>query len=101
MKFLSLLAVVAPVAQAGMDGYVRVPDGWLLHRDCIFNHPSGNIDPTRNYTCNHVGYRAPREQVYRMDTHLGDADSKQTSFNATWAVPELPKNEYDGVCLRV
>lgn len=93
MRVLFLLAACAfcPSLALALNDYVPVPDGWLLHSSCIFNHPTGHIDRTRNYTCDYPGYRAPREQVYRMDTHLGNASTRQTSFNASWVVPALPE----------
>ena len=86
MLFLALVGSVVALPQ----GYVRVPDGMYLHESCIFNHPNGLIDETVEYTCKYPPVLAPQEQVYRMDTHLGDSTTRQTAFNASFIAPTLP-----------
>lgn len=88
---VTLLILIASTINA-LEGYVSVPDGWMMHESCVFNHPDGVI-AEREYKCDHPTYRAPLEQVYRMDTHLGDNATRQTELNASWVVPALPVNK--------
>jgi len=87
-----LFLLVAVAGAVIPEGYVPVPDGYFLHETCIFHHPDGQIDPNVEYACTYPGIPVENEQIYRMDTHLGDSSTRQTSFNATFTAPSLPSS---------
>ena len=96
----AVAAIIALLAAASAEEFVRTPGGGLIHPSCI--HSASNVSSLAALPpCEHSAPRPQQaraalgrnHQIYAMDVHAQKKDF-WTSFTASWTVPALPKEDH-------